>query len=84
MIPMRRVFVVDNPELPYPEGIACASVLKAGQTKEADPKEARALVIGGLFGLSFKLLGSYFKLIEETLQTAMPSRARASSTTVET
>ena len=24
MIPMRRVFVVDNKELPYPEGVACA------------------------------------------------------------
>ena len=27
MIPMRRVFVVDNQKLQYPEGVACAEVL---------------------------------------------------------
>jgi len=31
MIPMRRVFVVDNEELKFPEGIACAEVLRAGE-----------------------------------------------------
>ncbi len=31
MIPMRRVFVVDNDDLPYPEGVACAAVLEAGE-----------------------------------------------------
>jgi putative OPT family oligopeptide transporter len=34
MIPMRRVFVVDNDELKYPEGLACASVLKAGDAED--------------------------------------------------
>ena len=31
MIPMRRVFVVDNAELKFPEAIACAEVLRAGE-----------------------------------------------------
>ena len=30
MIPMRKVFVVDNDELAYPEGVACAKVLETG------------------------------------------------------
>jgi putative OPT family oligopeptide transporter len=29
MIPMRKVFVVENRDLPYPEGLACAAVLQA-------------------------------------------------------
>ena len=33
MIPMRRVFVADNSELPYPEGVACAAVLEAGGSR---------------------------------------------------
>ena len=32
MIPMRKVFVANNKDLPYPEGIACAAVLEAGST----------------------------------------------------
>lgn len=76
MIPMRRVFVVDNPELPYPEGIACASVLEAGQAEgeEGDDTEARgakALIVGGLLGGSFKVLGSFFGLIQGTLEGAV-------------
>ncbi len=52
MIPMRRVFVED-PELPYPEGVACAAVLEAGakaQEGAGDSGEARAIVRGGLLG----------------------------------
>lgn len=30
MIPMRQVFVVGSPELHFPEGVACAEVLRAG------------------------------------------------------
>lgn len=70
MIPMRRVFVVNNPDLPYPEGIACASVLRAGQAG-AEEGAARALIIGGIFGGLFKLVGSFFGLISGTLEAAL-------------
>lgn len=54
MIPMRRVFIEESPELPYPEGVACASVLRAGMA-ESGPGAARAVVEGGLLGGIVKL-----------------------------
>ena len=37
MIPMRRVFVVDNEDLPYPEGVACAAVLGSRRQRTCRP-----------------------------------------------
>lgn len=67
MIPMRRTMIVDqHRELKYPEGTACAEVLKAaatetsreaaGEVRDADSDEARdarrrAFIIFGGFGL---------------------------------
>ncbi|NND97987.1 MAG: oligopeptide transporter, OPT family [Pirellulaceae bacterium] len=97
MIPMRRVFVVDNDELPYPEGVACAAVLEAGDVEHTidehhhqdhvaghDPdheehrnavtqqggSEATSLVVGGLIGAVFKVVGGFFGLLNDTLETA--------------
>eukprot|EP01050_Picozoa_sp_SAG11_P032189 SAG11_NODE_10344_length_838_cov_1.014885_1_plen_175_part_10 len=47
MIPMRRVFVVNNDDLKYPEGIACAAVLNAGG-QESDASAGRSLIFGGI------------------------------------
>ena len=69
MIPMRRVFVVDNSELPYPEGVACAAVLNAGDSSEQSGA-AESLVVGGMLGAIFKLLGGFFGLIAGSLQAA--------------
>ncbi len=71
MIPMRRVFVED-PELPYPEGVACAAVLRAGERAEAGEGggEARAILRGGLLGGAFKLLGGWMGLLHGTLERA--------------
>ncbi len=78
MIPMRRVFIVNNPDLPYPEGIACAAVLRAGQDRaeangrpsiKSDP-EARPLIIGGLVGALFKLLTGFFGIVKGSVETA--------------
>lgn len=73
MIPMRRVFVVDSPELPYPEGKACAEVLRAGAA-EGNVEAARAslrLIIGGLgIGAIFKLLVSPLGILVESLSFA--------------
>lgn len=65
MIPMRRVFVVNNKELPYPEGIACASVLKAGEGGQTGA--AKSLVIGGLLGATYKIVAGALGLIHETV-----------------
>lgn len=70
MIPMRRVFVVGNRELPYPEGLACAAVLEAGDAEHAEPGGATSLIAGGLLGGLFKVASSYFGLIHDTLEVA--------------
>lgn len=72
MIPMRRVFVVDNDELPYPEGVACASVLEAGDR----PGDARAVVLGGAVGAAFKALVSYGHVLMGSLEAAVASNGR--------
>lgn len=69
MIPMRKVFVVDNEELAYPEGIACAAVLKAGEA-DADDGAGKSLLMGGLLGALIKLAGGYFKVITGSLEAA--------------
>jgi uncharacterized oligopeptide transporter (OPT) family protein len=51
-IPLRRAFIVED-KLMYPEGIATAEVLKAGQAGGSDVKYiALAAVAGGLFKLA--------------------------------
>ena len=49
MIPMRKVFILNNPELAYPEGVACAAVLRAGDSDSEDAEQtgaAKNLVFG--------------------------------------
>jgi putative OPT family oligopeptide transporter len=69
MIPMRKVFVADNDELPYPEGVACAAVLEAGQ-QHAPGGEGRRLVLGGLLGAVFALGAKLFGVFSATLEAA--------------
>ncbi len=68
MIPMRRVFIEESPELPFPEGVACASVLRAGM--DASPGAARAVVEGGLLGGLVKLAIGAFGLAAGGLEKA--------------
>jgi putative OPT family oligopeptide transporter len=69
MIPMRRVFVVDNDELAYPEGVACAAVLKAGEV-DAEDGAGKSLIFGGLLGGVFKIAGGFFGLVSGSLEGA--------------
>ena len=69
MIPMRKVFVVDNEELKYPEGIACAAVLQAGE-KGGDSGAGTSLVLGGIVGAIVKVAGGFLGLISGSLETA--------------
>lgn len=69
MIPMRRVFVVDpNSELKFPEALACASVLKAGDSAGS---EARGVLLGAILGGVFKALVSFFGILKGILEQAV-------------
>ncbi len=70
MIPMRRVFIEESRELPYPEGVACASVLESGEAG-ADAADGRAVLRGGLLGAVVKLSISGFGLLLGTLEGAL-------------
>lgn len=85
MIPMRRVFILDNPELKYPEGVACAEVLLVGADGEevgADgeqggEEEASGLAIvvlgiavGGLFKFAISFLGILRGAVEGAVATS--------------
>lgn len=70
MIPMRRVFVVDNDDLPYPEGVACAAVLEAGDSEHSGDSAASSLIAGGVLGLLFKISGGLLGLLLDTLEVA--------------
>lgn len=73
MIPMRRVFIVDNKELLFPEGLACAEVLRTGEQDEtAGPAGGGAAVIfaGVAVGGLFKFCQSFLGLIESGVEWA--------------
>ncbi len=70
MIPMRRVFVVEHPDLRFPEGIACAEVLTvAEQDAEAASGGAssgiRNVGSGILVGAVMKFLEKFLGLIQD-------------------
>ncbi|WP_372716688.1 OPT family oligopeptide transporter [Novipirellula sp.] len=70
MIPMRRVFVANNPELPFPEGVACAAVLNAGESGNDQHDAARGLIIGGIVGAMFKVAAGFLGIVQDSLQVA--------------
>ena len=70
MIPMRQVFIVKNEDnLQYPEGLACASVLEAGQETDSSDN-ASSIIKGALLGGAFKGLISFVGLLKGGLETA--------------
>ena len=70
MIPMRRVFVVDNKDLAYPEGVACAAVLETGSSENAVGGDATGLIVGGVVGGLVKVAGGFLGMLFDTLETA--------------
>ncbi len=75
-IPLRRVMVVQS-ELPYPEGVAAAEILRVGSDGAEDEEDARApraagnapglydILGGGLVAALFSLWSSGFKVLAE-------------------
>jgi putative OPT family oligopeptide transporter len=55
-IPLRRALVTDS-DLPYPEGVACAEVLKVGSGEAVEASDSAA-VEGGSAGLKAVVVGS--------------------------
>lgn len=68
MIPLRRVLIVEDETLTYPEGIACAEVLQAGETGGASLHYIlKGLGIGGVV----KFLATGMKSLMGTVEGAM-------------
>ena len=78
MIPLRRLLIVEaHEELPYPEGTACAEVLRAtgGDAKVAS---SSAWIFRGMaVGAAVKLLISIAQLFPGELRAALPVLPRA-------
>jgi putative OPT family oligopeptide transporter len=52
MIPLRKVLIVEEKELTYPEGVACAEILETGQKGGVGVKYIfSAMGLGGLIGI---------------------------------
>jgi putative OPT family oligopeptide transporter len=76
MIPLRRLLVVAEHEtLPYPEGTACAEVLRA--TTAQQPAGGRWIFLGMAVGAAIKLVISLAFLIPGDLTAALPVLPRA-------
>ena len=67
MIPLRRTLIVEDKDLIYPEGVACAKVLEAGQSGGSELK-AIFLALGG--GLAFKALSGLVGVIRPVVEGA--------------
>jgi putative OPT family oligopeptide transporter len=75
MIPLRRFLIVqEHGRLPYPEGTACAEVLKASQ---GGGSQASQVFLGLGLGAAFKLLTSWLRLVPDSLALALPWPRRA-------
>lgn len=62
MVPLRRPLIVEDKALTYPEGVACADVLKAG---EAGAKHAKNVFVGLGAGAAVKAVTGGFKWMPE-------------------
>jgi len=76
MIPLRRLLIVRSAdELPYPEGTACAEVLRA--TTATSSSGGRWIFIGIAVGAVVKLALGAFALMPSTLSMSVPLMAKA-------
>lgn len=75
MVPLRRLLIVQSSaELPYPEGTACAEVLRA---TTAESKGGRWIFIGLAVGAAIKLALGAFKLLPDDLLYHLPVLPKA-------
>jgi len=75
MVPLRRLLIVKSAgELPYPEGTACAEVLRA---TAAESSGGKWIFLGLAVGALLKLSIGGFALIEPALTAALPFLPKA-------
>lgn len=67
MIPLRRALIVNRTDLAYPEGVACAQVLRAG---DSGGSGVRLIGLGLLFGALVKFLDNGIHLVRHTIEGA--------------
>ncbi len=79
MVPLRRLLIVKaHDELPYPEGTACAEVLRATARESGSAASASAWIFRGMaVGAAVKLLVSLAYLIPDELRVAVPVLPKA-------
>lgn len=78
MIPMRRAIVVESTDLKFPEGVACAEVLRAGAAEHADSSSlGTRLVFGGLAaGGLIKGCAGFLGLLKSSVHVATRAGGR--------
>jgi putative OPT family oligopeptide transporter len=70
MIPLRKPMIIEQPELRFPEGVACAEVLKAGDRGGAEMLGIfTALGIGGAFKVLVDVVGVFKGRLEVAFTT---------------
>ncbi len=68
MIPLRKTLIVEDRELIYPEGVACANVLHAGQSGGSD---LVSIFLALMAGLAFKALSGLVAVIKPLVEGAV-------------
>jgi putative OPT family oligopeptide transporter len=79
MVPLRRLLIVQaHDELPYPEGTACAEVLRATAGEASSARSASAWIFRGIaVGAAVKVLISLAYLIPAEIGLALPVLPKA-------
>ena len=79
MVPLRRMLIVDaHAELPYPEGTACAEVLRATDRGAGGAASAsRWIFLGIAVGVGVKVMISLAYLVPDELRAALPVLPKA-------
>jgi len=71
MIPLRKAMIIDQPELRFPEGVACAEVLKAGDRGGAEMRGIfGAMGIGALFKVLVSVVGVFQESVERAFKVS--------------
>ena len=76
MIPLRKVLIQNEEELTYPEGVACAAVLRSGSAEAG--KAGFMTILKGLgIGACFKFIGSGLKAFVGSFEIATIFKGKA-------
>ena len=71
MIPLRKALIQNEKELTYPEGVACAAVLRSAAESDSSAPSGFKIILNGLaLGALFKFIGSGLKLFVPTFEVA--------------